>query len=83
MTKKEAGEETKVWSFLLQMLKLVDPGDFYQIESGFLYVRHEDILRQMPAEPRIPQVDPAGLLTLRSVYVVRLLSRVRRNSRAI
>lgn len=33
--------------FLLQMLKLVDPGDFYQIESGFLYVRQmsEDILR--------------------------------------
>lgn len=67
------------------MLKLVDPGDFYKTESRFLYVRQmsEDILRQMLAEPGIPQVDPAGLLTLRSVYVVRLLSRVRRNSKAI
>lgn len=67
------------------MLKLVDPGDFYHAESGFLYVRQmsEDILRQMPAEPRILQVDPAGLLTLRSVHFDRLLSRVRRNSKAI
>lgn len=56
------------------MLKLVEPGLFYKIESGFLYVRQmsEDISREMLAESRIPQVDPAGLLTLRSVHVDRL-----------